>query len=1001
MEGVQELLRGIQETLNQHGKLLKSDNKKINSINQRVKNIEHQIYAFQDATSTALDYVQEDCQNILDNTVDLQSKAKRSSRLIKNLGSGLKLPMDYVSDSDNSFVRRSNPGHYGNRRSKPMRRTPEHQVIQKPFSTPGSDSDSENDFEINPRVVNGPLIGDHHLLPSGHNDQTRGESYDQSRGESRVTEEVPTTVPPMHDMEGDIKALQSAGHSIHQPGDRPAPTPGQPANLSGQTIPTSSTSGLLMSATSSTRCKDLSSSLSSNSSTNQNEILASQISSESNIPSQTRLPVLPSGGDKSANSMFLENRPNIDAPPRTQPVGSSSTPTPPKPTTTTTYQNIPRMQQTLDTDQTSPTTAQTTPTTIQTTPTAVHTTTTTQQATSSMPNIPSTTQQMTVTSSQASSWTVEMGMGLQPDFSSVERVIESLGLPLNDNTKGAISSAFTSDGEPSMERPKGLYTVLLVDTSYSTSSTPVKDIIKSFIDDFMDEIEDSAANETLEENVALVTFGWNTGVQQGFTNDFSLIRDAFDSLPYKGRSPLATGLAVCLTYMEKSSKQLQQSGMEIFPRLVILTDGHATDDVDFGSNNDEPDPSAVTVKSRIIQIVQTFSARNYPLSCGAVNKQYSDEVMIDDIAAIGGGTKIDLFQQPHGQRQAKILGRYYFYQTIVAQVKHDLEESGGMGDASKILMDAISNKTLNQEDMEELIDMLGKNEIEAKFDDRLPSVRTSDESDDETLQIYDFQELAHMPTIGSRVKKGPQWKQGEPDPRGLGTVVAHASEGMVVVKWDKGKIDRYQYLSDYQEVTLTGGPSQPRQVRSGQDVDVGCWVKRGPQWNKGDEDGQAAHGVVIRRHKNMSVTVKWPIGIVERYKCGQDGIVEVEAITHVPIAESQPQTDSQQLPAGRTDARAAGAVTREDGLVSCWQFQDGLNQWRTFSMDESAKLDNHSTNRKSGLITVTHKGTQYRIDLPTMRYREQGAQAQGPIQQTYVTPEEYQTMMVIEDIGAM
>lgn len=1007
MEGasIQELLQGIQESLNQHWTLLQKNNKKINSIKKRVKSIEHQIYDNHTATTRTLEYVHEDCQNILENTVDLQSKAKRSRRLIENLGSGLKVPMDkYISDSD-SFSKRNIPPHNGSRRNRQPRR---HlgPVNHKSFSTSASDSDSDSD------ISSGQQAGNHRLIPSGHKSISHRDSQGQSQGETCVTEEVPTTVPPMHDVIGDIQALQAAASN---PIGQSGPVPGQQANLSGQTVPTNSTSNIVMSPieqpSSSTRQKEFSSSTGSNSSLNPMEQRNILTPSQSNIPPKSRHPsILVSGGQHSTQSMMLDERPNIDAPPRSADSSPSMVPT----TANVTIQNQASQQTTTASPRPlETTTPQTTPsTTVQTTPTA--------GSSNAMPNIQVTKNsngaaanysltgfsnvQNKPSSSYSKQATVpipgEMGLFLEPDFSSPEKVIESLGLPDNDDTKRAVNTAFARDGEPSMERPKGLYTVLLVDTSYSTRVQSAKPIIENFIESFMDEIEDSAANETLEENVALVTFGKSTGIQQGFTNDFSLIRDAFDTLPYQGRSPMATGLAVCLTYMERSSKQLQQYGLEIFPRLILLTDGYATEDIEFSNNNDTPDESDVNVKHRIIQIVRLFRAKKYPVSCGAVNKDYNDEGLIDDISAIGGGSKIELLRQPQSLAQAKILGRYYLYQTIVAQVKHDFDESGGLADPSRILMDVTSNKSLDRRDREELVKMLHSHDIVAKFDESVDA----EESDDEVLKGYTFQDLAHMPLIGTRVKKGPQWKLGMPDPGGLGTVVAHASEGVVVVKWDRGKVDRYQYRTDCQEVTLPGETAQPRQLRSGQDIDVGCWVKRGPQWSKGDEDGQASHGVVIRRHRNQSVTVKWPIGIVERYKCGQDGIMEVEATTYVPPG-TQPQSHSQDLPTPTSTGAGATSGTsdtvRDDGLVSCWQFQDNLGQWRTLIMDESAKVDNHADNNKPGLITVSHKGTQYRFDLKNTRYREVSGQAQGAIQQTFVTAEEYQTRMMVEDIGAM
>lgn len=507
------------------------------------------------------------------------------------------------------------------------------------------------------------------------------------------------------------------------------------------------------------------------------------------------------------------------------------------------------------------------------------------------------------------------------------------------------------------------------------------------------EIEDSAASETLEENVALVTFGGNTGVQQGFTNDFSLIRDAFENLPYSGRSPLATGLGVCLAYMKLSAKELQQNGMDIMPRLVVLTDGLVTEDINFADVNDVEE-TPVSARARVISIVQAYQSQGYRLSCVAVGTNRDGHIM-DDIAAIGGGQLVDL--SPGNQRDmemARIMGRYYLYQTIVAQVKVKMADREGHGDASQYLNAATGNRRFTRRDQEEMLKMLRSHDIVADFDNVAPPP-DGDESDNEVLREYNFQDLAHMPTIGSRVKKGPNWNPRDADPSELGTVVAHPSEGIVVVKWDDGTCNRYQYIHNHQEVVPLGHAPQPRLLLPGQEIDVGCWVKRGTHWNRGDEDGQADHGVVIRRHRNKYVTVKWPIGIVENYKCGQDGIYEVEAISNMPPAASAAEGPAT-LPSSAYTAPGRPAVN-DSGLISCWQLRDGLRQWRTLSNQESEKVDNHQINNKAGTISITHKGTQYRFDIQKLKYREQGGQAHGEIQQIHSTADEYATLMLVED----
>jgi len=50
-------------------------------------------------------------------------------------------------------------------------------------------------------------------------------------------------------------------------------------------------------------------------------------------------------------------------------------------------------------------------------------------------------------------------------------------------------------------------------------------------------------------------------------------------------------------------------------------------------------------------------------------------------------------------------------------------------------------------------------------------------SDDDEFKEYTLQDIARMPAIGSRVKRGPNWRWGDQDGKGHGTVMAHVSQG--------------------------------------------------------------------------------------------------------------------------------------------------------------------------------------------------------------------------------
>ena len=50
--------------------------------------------------------------------------------------------------------------------------------------------------------------------------------------------------------------------------------------------------------------------------------------------------------------------------------------------------------------------------------------------------------------------------------------------------------------------------------------------------------------------------------------------------------------------------------------------------------------------------------------------------------------------------------------------------------------------------------------------------------------------------IGMRVVRGPNWKWGDQDGNGGGTIVSNAGDGWVTVLWDNGTKDGYRVGAD-------------------------------------------------------------------------------------------------------------------------------------------------------------------------------------------------------------
>ena len=59
-----------------------------------------------------------------------------------------------------------------------------------------------------------------------------------------------------------------------------------------------------------------------------------------------------------------------------------------------------------------------------------------------------------------------------------------------------------------------------------------------------------------------------------------------------------------------------------------------------------------------------------------------------------------------------------------------------------------------------------------------------------------------LPVIGMRVRRGPEWKWGEPDGNGPGTVIKDRGRGFVEIQWDCGNVGIYKWCP---ELRVTNG----------------------------------------------------------------------------------------------------------------------------------------------------------------------------------------------------
>lgn len=138
-----------------------------------------------------------------------------------------------------------------------------------------------------------------------------------------------------------------------------------------------------------------------------------------------------------------------------------------------------------------------------------------------------------------------------------------------------------------------------------------------------------------------------------------------------------------------------------------------------------------------------------------------------------------------------------------------------------------------------------------------------------------------MPPLGSRVKRGRDWRYENQDNYGPGTVIGHSKmEEWLIVEWDTGSRRPYRFGT-------TGTPSdkydveiccEPR-VLFNELIGTGCLVTRGKDWIWGNQDEGAGNiGSVLVFQSSGVVLVRWPHGLIKEYRFGRDGCFDLEII---------------------------------------------------------------------------------------------------------------------------
>ncbi|XP_067666516.1 uncharacterized protein [Haliotis asinina] len=508
----------------------------------------------------------------------------------------------------------------------------------------------------------------------------------------------------------------------------------------------------------------------------------------------------------------------------------------------------------------------------------------------------------------------------------VKRLADSIALALQEE-------------RPRPSRSNGPDTILCLDVSDSIEQSGLEEL-KEAANIFIEGIEDVAEQFGLEENIGVVAMGGRSTVVQELTNDFGMVREAIDNLKFGGRSPIFEALLVCAAAV-KGRGGILNIGDEhkIRPRVIFITDGIATNYASWiGSDGWSSDHET---KVKLIQLVQQFLPKNnssapHPIAWVPVGK--ADRGFLKSLAKLGHGEVVECNSISRLCRNYRIQGSIG---KILICVKTGSESSN---------IDTVAEALLGDMDPEEKSAIVEA--VKRKLDHTHTGADDCDDDDDnmEPNEFKRVREKKDLLALGTRVCRGPDWKWGDQDSGGPGTVINHAREdNLVWVLWDfNSTCCRYRYgYDDLYDLLVT---DIARYLCDDELIEIGNKVQRGPGWTYGNQDGGPGnHGVVIRKSPEGKVKVRWFVtDMIYPYNYGYDGRFDLEICK--PDFETPPSKPSP------VPATADSVPT-----VVAWEWCDNSGTWTLYDVKTSQKLEKEFQRNGKGSCLIQKDGKSFRV----------------------------------------
>ncbi|KAL8598772.1 hypothetical protein ACOMHN_033335 [Nucella lapillus] len=519
----------------------------------------------------------------------------------------------------------------------------------------------------------------------------------------------------------------------------------------------------------------------------------------------------------------------------------------------------------------------------------------------------------------------------------------------NHNLNEAVERAYRQDDVPP-PKTKTYFTMLCLDVSESMKKNGAFDEMKQVVETFIDGVEEMVSTTGVEENLGVVTFGGTSTVVQNLTIDFSLVRDAIDNIKLGGRSPFVQALMVAFAaFVNKASIRCVSRMYDVRPRIIFISDGYPTENMDDGGADYAYDK--LHVRSALTRLmVQLSTKEKYsivkPVIYIPVGKD-PDTELLKSMATLSNG----VYMEPG---EVKKLCGYFLAQETIGKTLGLLEREKDPQSQDHIRA-VISGlmPDMGEDQKEEVVRAVMKEqESPSQASDRRGKSRDRKRDLEDMFEDTDKVNAGEMLPLGTRVVRGPDWKWKDQDGWGPGTVISHSDkQGWATVFWDATDNSNRYGFGPKLGYDIWRTDDNPRYMGEDQEMKIGMMVQKGTDQKTSVRWNNAALQVVRWGADDNRYDVMYcdPMEILNQAQ------VEFGSSGAIPAPSAHHCADTGSA------ANQTGSASVPDIENGRWQWKDEQQNWNDYSPEDSALIEKNYKKKPNGSCIVKREGKNRRV----------------------------------------